>query len=74
DSFSGAPMNRTRHDDTGASAVEYGLIVFAIAGLIVLLVYAVGGYVKGNFKETCSKFAQSGTTFVDPGNGGTCQS
>jgi pilus assembly protein Flp/PilA len=41
--------------DDGASAVEYGLLVAAIAALIVIIVFALGGLVKGVFKDTCDK-------------------
>jgi pilus assembly protein Flp/PilA len=40
--------------DEGASAVEYGLLVAAIAALIVLVVFALGGVVKGVFSKTCN--------------------
>jgi pilus assembly protein Flp/PilA len=46
--------------DDGASAVEYGLLVAAIAALIVIIVFALGGLVKGIFKNTCDKIATSG--------------
>jgi pilus assembly protein Flp/PilA len=39
--------------DDGASAVEYGLIVFAIAALIVVIVFALGGVVQNLFGSTC---------------------
>ena len=42
-----------RKDETGASAVEYGLLVAAIAALIVIIVFALGGVVKEVFKDTC---------------------
>ena len=38
----------------GASAVEYGLLVAAIAAVIVLIVFALGKVVAGSFSETCS--------------------
>jgi pilus assembly protein Flp/PilA len=41
-------------DDRGASAVEYGLILFAIAALITLAVYSFGGAVNGLFKDSCT--------------------
>jgi pilus assembly protein Flp/PilA len=34
-------------DETGATAVEYGLIIGAVAGLIIIVVYALGGKVLG---------------------------
>ena len=39
--------------DRGASAVEYGLMVAAIAAVIVGTVFALGGFVKGAFSSTC---------------------
>ena len=36
-----------------ASAVEYGLLVAAIAAIIILVVFALGTFVKGAFKDTC---------------------
>ena len=43
-----------RKDEKGASAVEYGLLVAAIAALIVVIVFALGGLVQGVFTETCT--------------------
>ncbi len=45
-------LNR-RTDERGASAVEYGLLVAAIAAIIVAIVFALGGMIKGAFKTTC---------------------
>ena len=45
-------VNR-RDEEKGASAVEYGLLVAAIAAIIVLLVFALGKFVQGGFKNTC---------------------
>ena len=42
-----------RKDEDGASAVEYGLLVAAIAALIVIIVFALGGIVKETFQDTC---------------------
>jgi pilus assembly protein Flp/PilA len=50
--------DRKREDD-GASAVEYGLLVAAIAAIIILVVFALGSFVKGAFKDTCTAFDQS---------------
>lgn len=38
--------------DKGASAVEYGLLVAAIAAVIVGVVFGLGGVVKGAFSQT----------------------
>jgi pilus assembly protein Flp/PilA len=43
-----------KRDEEGASAVEYGLLVAAIAALIVLIVFAFGGLIKGVFNGTCN--------------------
>ena len=42
-----------RKDEKGASAVEYGLLVAAIAAIIVLVVFVVGKFVKAAFDTTC---------------------
>ena len=42
-----------RKDEKGASAVEYGLLVAAIAAVIVIIVFALGGLIKDAFKGTC---------------------
>jgi pilus assembly protein Flp/PilA len=56
-----------RARDRGASAVEYGLMVAAIAAVIVGVVFGLGGLVKGAFTKTCSAISTSVTT----GPGGT---
>ena len=48
---------KARTEETGASAVEYGLLVAAIAAIIVLIVFAVGKFVKAGFEDTCSSLA-----------------
>ncbi len=48
-----------RKTDEGAAAVEYGLLVAAIAAIIILVVFALGTYVKGAFKDTCTAFDNS---------------
>lgn len=53
-----APSAHHPHaDDCGASAVEYGLLVSAIAAVILLVVVAVGAFTKGNFQDTCEALA-----------------
>lgn len=49
-----------RRNDEGASAVEYGLIVFAIAALITVAVVSFGGAVRGLFQDSCNTI-QAGT-------------
>lgn len=47
--------------EEGASAVEYGLLVAAIAALIVVIVFALGNIIKNVFKKTCDEI-QTNTT------------
>jgi pilus assembly protein Flp/PilA len=49
-------------DERGASAVEYGLLIAGIAALIVVVVFAFGGSLKGIFSDTCSQVTKSATT------------
>jgi pilus assembly protein Flp/PilA len=42
-----------RGAEEGAAAVEYALLVAAIAAIIVLVVFAIGKWVKGAFDDTC---------------------
>jgi pilus assembly protein Flp/PilA len=52
----------TRTKDDGASAVEYGLLVAAIAALVVIIVFALGGVVKEVFTDTCSAVKSGAST------------
>ena len=47
--------------EEGASAVEYGLLVAAIAALIVIIVFALGGVIKNVFQDTCNKIKTGGS-------------
>ena len=52
-------MTRTRTSprrDDGASAVEYALLLAAIAAVIVAVVFAVGLLTKGNFSTACTNW------------------
>ncbi|MDQ1629808.1 MAG: Flp/Fap pilin component [Actinomycetota bacterium] len=44
--------------DEGASAVEYGLLVAAIAALIVIVVFALGNTIQKVFQHTCDSISQ----------------
>ena len=46
--------------DRGASAVEYGLMVAAIAAVIVGVVFGLGTLVKGAFSKTCTAISAVG--------------
>jgi pilus assembly protein Flp/PilA len=53
------PAPRQRGEE-GASAVEYGLLVAAIAALIAVIVFALGGVIREVlFEDTCGTI-QSG--------------
>ncbi|HEY2731846.1 MAG TPA: Flp family type IVb pilin [Polyangia bacterium] len=41
-------------DEEGATAVEYGLIVAAIAGLIIVVVFLLGNKVNNAFSKVAS--------------------
>jgi pilus assembly protein Flp/PilA len=43
--------------DRGASAVEYGLMVAAIAAVIVAVVFGLGGLVRDTFGDSCTRIA-----------------
>jgi pilus assembly protein Flp/PilA len=47
--------------DRGATAVEYALMVAAIAALIVGVVFGLGSIVKNAFTHTCSALSTSGS-------------
>jgi pilus assembly protein Flp/PilA len=69
-----ALLRRTTRDDRGASAVEYGLLVAAIAAVIIVAVFAFGGFVQDIFNQTCTALdgqiaTQAGTSPIDP----TCE-
>lgn len=48
--------------DRGASAVEYGLMVAAIAAVIVGTVFALGGFVQKTFDDTCNAINKPNST------------
>ena len=56
-----------REEQTGASAVEYGLLVAAIAALIVIIVFALGNVIKGVFQNTCNSIKSNTSS-----GSGTC--
>jgi pilus assembly protein Flp/PilA len=46
-------------DESGASAVEYGLLIAGVAALIVLIVFAFGGVVSGLFSDSCGTISNT---------------
>jgi len=53
--------------DRGASAVEYGLMVAAIAAVIVGVVFGLGSVVNGVFTDTCTSIQGEAETGECPG-------
>jgi pilus assembly protein Flp/PilA len=49
-----------RGRDRGASAVEYGLLVAAIATVVIGGVFGLGGLLKDSFNQTSSCLLNSG--------------
>ncbi|MCU1624768.1 MAG: Flp family type IVb pilin [Frankiales bacterium] len=54
--------SRQLRGDEGASAVEYGLLVAAIAAVIVVIVFALGGVIKNAFQNTCNSVKTGGSS------------
>jgi pilus assembly protein Flp/PilA len=55
-------MRSPKQHDEGASAVEYGLLVAAIAAVVLIVVFAVGKFAKGSFQDTCDNLAAATST------------
>lgn len=53
---------RWSQPDDGASSVEYALLVGAIAAVVVLAAFLLGGVVKNLFGDTCTRIASKVTT------------
>jgi pilus assembly protein Flp/PilA len=52
--------------DRGASAVEYGLLIAAIAAVIVAVVFGLGDLVRNTFVDTCTQIeAENSPTVQD---------
>ena len=48
---------RQQRDDRGASAVEYGLIVFAVAAIVAVAVFALGVLNQELFQDSTTCIA-----------------
>ena len=53
---------RLRGDNTGVTAIEYGLIAGAIAVAIIATVIALGGDIKNLFASTGSALSSAGSS------------
>ena len=61
--------SRANHGDRGASSVEYGLLIAGVAGIIVLIVFALGPIVLASFDNTCDEIqAQQQSAECDDGS------
>ena len=54
--------NLPTRDEEGASAVEYGLLVAAIAAVIIIIIFALGGVVQNVFQKTCDSISAKAST------------
>jgi pilus assembly protein Flp/PilA len=50
-------IRAAERNEEGASAVEYGLIVAAIAAVIVAIVFLLGGVVEDTYRGSCDRIA-----------------
>jgi pilus assembly protein Flp/PilA len=67
-----ARVRRAVHarEEDGASAVEYALLVAAIAALIIVVVFAFGHLIQSIFQNTCNDLkAKSSNSSTDCGTG-----
>lgn len=64
-------MDAAVKSEDGASAVEYSLIVVAIAAILVAVVFAIGGYTQANYHQTCSTWS-SQSDAPPPVGSGSC--
>ena len=53
---------RLHRTDDGASAVEYSLLLGAIAAVIVLAVFALGILTRGNYGSACQNWNTAANT------------
>jgi pilus assembly protein Flp/PilA len=52
--------------EEGASSLEYGLIIAAVAGVIIVAVFIFGQVVRDDFKSTCDKFVEQESAVTCP--------
>jgi Flp pilus assembly pilin Flp len=48
--------------DRGASAVEYSMIVVAIAAVVVAVIFGLGSLTKGNVEVACNNWSTAAAT------------
>lgn len=52
-------MNTVQPQDEGASAVEYALIVGAIAAVVIFIIVALGVVVHKSYSDSCTKIGSA---------------
>lgn len=58
--FTQAQLSRFAREDEGATAVEYGLIVALIAGVIITVVITLGGQIGAAFTSISNSLTGAG--------------
>jgi len=53
-------LKRFLRDESGAAAIEYGLIAAGISVAIILVVNALGGQLKATFTDVSTKLGTAG--------------
>lgn len=61
-----------RHDEKGATAVEYGIMVALIAVVIIIAVSTLGGTIQDTFTQTRCSMVSGNYTAGAASGGGTC--
>ncbi|WP_442544828.1 Flp family type IVb pilin [Arthrobacter sp. KN11-1C] len=65
--------SHARRDETGATAVEYGIMVALIAVVIIFAVTALGGTIRETFSQVqCSASGKTWAAATTQGGTGTC--
>jgi pilus assembly protein Flp/PilA len=57
------PARRADREDAGSSAVEYGLLIAAVAAVLAGLVFGLGALIKQSFDKACTELSEQ----VHPG-------
>ena len=55
-----SPFKRFLHDESGATAIEYGLIAAAISVAIIAVVNNLGSQLKNTFSNVSSQLGNAG--------------
>jgi Flp pilus assembly pilin Flp len=58
-------MNAGVHQE-GASSVEYALLVAAVAGIVIAVLFVLGQVVHDGYKKTCDNLVEGKPTVTCP--------